>query len=98
MNMETSGEFQIDPGCLNVGAPGGELEVVVPYTGPETTAEALGRVATLTAGLNARVLLVAVHTLPYPLPFVCPTLVHAQVSQGAIQNFHPYTKATTVEG
>ena len=83
--METRGEFRIDPGCLNVGAPDGELEVVVPYTGPETTAEALGRVAALTAGLNARVLLVAVHTLPYPLPFVCPTLVHAHLVNRLIE-------------
>jgi len=33
----------------------------------------------LTAGLSARVVLIAVHTLPYPLPFVCPALVHAHL-------------------
>jgi len=77
--METRGEFCIDPGSLTVGGADGELEVVVPYTGPSTTAAALERAAALTAGLNARVLLIAVHTLPYPQPFVCPTLVHAHL-------------------
>jgi hypothetical protein len=55
------------------------MEVVVPYTGPETTAAVLERAAAFTAGLNARILLIAVHTLPYPAPFVCPTLVHAHL-------------------
>jgi hypothetical protein len=75
--METRGEFRIDPGSLTEGGAEGELEVVIPYTGPSTTAAALESAATLTAGLNAQVLLIAVHTLPYPLPFVCPALVHA---------------------
>jgi hypothetical protein len=77
--VEIRGEFRIDPGCLTAGESGGELELVVPYTGPETTAAALERAAVLTAGLDARVLLVAVHTLPYPVPFVCPSLVHAHL-------------------
>jgi len=77
--MEIRGEFRIDPGCLTAGEADGELEVVVPYTGPETTAAVLERAAALTAGLNARVLLIAVHTLPYPVPFVCPSLVHAHL-------------------
>ena len=77
--MQTHGEFRMDPGSLTEDAGHGELEVVVPYTEPSTTAAALERVAALTAGLNARVLLIAVHTLPYPLPFVCPTLVHAHL-------------------
>jgi hypothetical protein len=77
--VEIRGEFRIDPGCLTTGEAGSELELVVPYTGPETTAAALERAAVLTAGLNARVLLLAVHTLPYPVPFVCPSLVHAHL-------------------
>jgi hypothetical protein len=77
--VEIRGEFHVDPGCLTAGEAGGELELVVPYTGPETTAAALERAAVLTAGLDARVLLVAVHTLPYPVPFVCPSLVHAHL-------------------
>jgi hypothetical protein len=77
--MNISGEYQIDPGRLDTGGADGELEVVVPYTGPASTAAALDRLPVLTAGLNARVLLIAVHALPYPLPFVCPTLVHAHL-------------------
>src|ERR1022692_3924409 len=77
--METSGEFLIDPGCLEADEDGGELEVVIPYTELSMTAEVLRRVPALTAGFNARVSLIAVHTLPYPLPFVCPALVHAHL-------------------
>jgi hypothetical protein len=73
------GEYRIDPGCLYAGETGSEIEVVVPYTGPETTAAALQRAGVLTAGLEAKVLLIAVHTLPYPAPFVCPALVHAHL-------------------
>jgi hypothetical protein len=83
--MKTSGVFQIDPGRLDMGGADGELEVVVPYTGPETTAVALERAAVLTAGLNARVLLIAVHTLPYPVPFVCPTMVHAYLVEQLLE-------------
>jgi hypothetical protein len=77
--METSGELRIDPGCLETDGSGGELEVVVPYTEPSVTAEILRRVPALAAGLNAQITLIAVHTLPYPLPFVCPALVHANL-------------------
>jgi hypothetical protein len=83
--VEIRGEFSIDPGCLSAGEAGGELELVVPYTGPETTAAALDRAAVLTAGLNARVLLVAVHTMPYPVPFVCPSLVHAHLVEQLVE-------------
>jgi hypothetical protein len=77
--VQIRGEFRIDPGCLSAGDSGSELEVVVPYTDPETTAAALQRAGDLTAGLDAKVLLIAVHTLPYPVPFVCPALVHAHL-------------------
>jgi hypothetical protein len=77
--MNTSGEFQIDPGRLDTGGAEGELEIVIPYTGISSTAAALEHAPVLTAGLNARVLLIAVHALPYPLPFVCPTMVHAHL-------------------
>lgn len=79
--MKTSGEIQMDPGRLTVGAEDGDLEIVIPFTGTRTTAAALERAATLTAGLNAHVRLVAVHTLPYPSAFVVPALVHAHLVQ-----------------
>ena len=83
--MEIRGEFQIDPGSLTAGAGPGELEVVIPFTGPETTSAALARAAQLTSGLDARVLLIAVHTLPYPVPFVCPSLVHAHLVEQLLE-------------
>jgi hypothetical protein len=86
--METRAELRIDPGCLTASGAGSELEVVVPYTGPETTRAVLERAAALTAGLNAHILLVAVHTLPYPVPFVCPTLVHAHLVEQLLELAH----------
>jgi hypothetical protein len=83
--VDIRGEFRINPVCLAEGDTGSELEVVVPYTGLDTTAAALEQASILTAGLNARVLLVAVHTLPYPTPFVCPTLVHAHLVEQLLE-------------
>ena len=83
--MEIRGEFHIDPDCLTPAEGTGELEIVVPYTDAETTAAALARASVLTAGLHAHVLLVAVHTLPYPMPFVCPAGVHAHLVEQLIE-------------
>jgi len=83
--VETRGEFHIDPDCLTGDDGSNELEIVVPYTGPETTAAALARVEALTAGLETRVHLIAVHTLPYPVPFVCPSLVHAHLVEQLLE-------------
>jgi hypothetical protein len=77
--MEAKSHLQIDPGCLDAASDGSELEIVVPYSEPSITAATLRRAAVLTAGLNARVSLLAVHTLPYPAPFVCPALAHAHL-------------------
>lgn len=79
--MATRDEVHVDPGCLTGGAGSTELEIVVPYTGPESTAAALARAEVLAAGFHARVQLIAVHTLPYPVPFICPILVHAHLVQ-----------------
>ena len=77
--MRTSGEYQIDPGRLDTGgaAASWKLSSLIPglrLPRPRSTVRRC-----LTAGLNARVLLIAVHALPYPLPFVCPTMVHAHL-------------------
>jgi hypothetical protein len=77
--METSGVFRIDPGSLDGHYGDQVLEVIVPYTEAKVTARILGRVRTLTAGLNARIRLLAIHTIPYPLPFACPEAVHAHL-------------------
>jgi hypothetical protein len=75
--MESRGELRIDPGILGPETFPGEVELVVPYTDLEVTRSLLQRVQTLTAGLQARIKLLAVHTIPYPSAFRCPTAMHA---------------------
>jgi len=75
--MDVRGDLLIDPGTLDASAPGQDLEIVVPYTEPSITKQVLDRAAMLTAGLNARLTLVAVHTVPYQTEFGCPASSHA---------------------
>jgi hypothetical protein len=75
--METRDRLRIDPGSLEADGYAGELDVVVPYTEWSVTDALLKRAVALTAGLNARLTLVAVHTVPYPATFECPAAVHA---------------------
>jgi len=75
--MQPRGEVHIDPADLAGDTFAGEIELVVPYTDPEMTRAVLARAEALTAGLAARVSLVAVHSMPYPAPFVCPASTHA---------------------
>jgi len=77
--MNTRGELTIDPGCLAQDGASAEMEIVVPYTDWSVTKALLNRAAELTAGLNARVTLVAVHTIPYPATFGCPATIHAHL-------------------
>ena len=77
MSMLGRGELRIDPGELETDAFSGPLELVVPYTDPELTRAVLRKAVALTAGLQARISLVAVHSMPYPAPFRCPTSAHA---------------------
>ena len=77
--MRTSGKLQIDPGTLDAGNGGAEIEIVVPYTERALTAAVLQRASVLTAGLNASIRLVAIHAVPYPLPFHCPAAEHAHL-------------------
>jgi hypothetical protein len=71
----------MDPGTLIAGWAAREIEIVVPYTDRAATRAVLARAAGLTAGLNARIALVAVHTVPYPSDFECPASVHAFLVQ-----------------
>jgi len=64
--MRTRGELRIDPGQLGLESFSGELEVVVPYIDADTTRAVLCKAAVLTAGLQARVLLVGVQCVPFP--------------------------------
>ena len=74
--MRTRGELRIEPGALEQASES-ELELVVPYTAPELTRAVLGRAVSLTTGLNARIALVAVHSVPYATTFGCPSSTHA---------------------
>ena len=77
--MRTRGGLTIDPDAL-AAAPGEtELELVVPYTDWELAGAVLRRAAQLTAGLNVRVRLLAVHSIPYAAPFDCPAAQHAHL-------------------
>jgi hypothetical protein len=77
--MQTRGELRIDPGTLAASEPVDELEVVVPYTQSAVTDAVLKRAASLTAGLNVRLKLIAVHAVPFPADFECPASVHAHL-------------------
>jgi hypothetical protein len=77
MNMQTRGELRIDPGQLGTDAFSGELELVVPYTDPALARALLRKAVALTAGLQARISLVAVHAVPFPADFHCPASTHA---------------------
>lgn len=73
--------LRIDAGFAPPAAAEDDLEIVVPFTEWSLTLAALRRLPHLTAGLNARVKLVAVHTMPYQTGLYCPTLVHAHLVQ-----------------
>jgi len=77
--MEIRDRLRIDPGSLETDGFAGELDVVVPYTEWSVTDALLKRAVALTAGLNAKLTLVAVHTVPYAAPFGCPAAVHAHL-------------------
>ena len=77
--MELRGELRVDPGSLETYSAGEDLEIVVPYTDWSLTEAVLRRAAVLTAGLNAKLALVAVHTVPYPAQFECQAAVHAHM-------------------
>ena len=47
------------------------LELVVPYTNPAVTAQALAAAVEWAKGFQAAVTLMAVHVLPYPSPLEC---------------------------
>ncbi|HTX38476.1 MAG TPA: hypothetical protein VME43_25790 [Bryobacteraceae bacterium] len=81
MPVYPSGELRIDPGSIPSADAGQNLEIVVPLTEWSVTRAVLERAPALAAGLNARVKLIAVHTVPYQTPFYCPALVHAHLVQ-----------------
>lgn len=73
--MRTRGDLRIEPGALE-NSSDAELELVVPYTVPTVTRAVLARAESLTVGLNARISLIAVHSVPYATTFGCPSSTH----------------------
>jgi len=82
--MRTHGELQIDPPEIETGGSDGAIEIVVPFTEWAVADAVMKRAAAFTAKLNASLMLLAVHTIPYPMPFGCPALVHAHLVQQLI--------------
>ena len=77
MSMRSRGELRIDPGQLGADAFSGELELVVLYTDPDLARALLRKAVALTAGLQARISLVAVHAVPFPADFFCAASTHS---------------------
>jgi hypothetical protein len=49
------------------------------------TRAVLARAESLTRGLNARIALVAVHSVPYPTTFGCPSSTHAFLVEALVE-------------
>ena len=77
--MHTRGELQIDPPAVEGGPECGALEIVIPFTEWAVAEAVMKRAAAYAVKLDASVMLVAVHTVPYPMAFGCPALVHARL-------------------
>jgi hypothetical protein len=75
--MSNRGHVSIDPVTLDPEERQDEIEIVIPYLDPEVTLALLRRAASLTAGLQARIKLVAVHTISYSHDGDCSTARHA---------------------
>jgi len=75
--MQSRGELWIDPSHLGSDDASDELEVVVPYTDPALARALLRKAVALTAGLQARISLVAVHAVPLPADFRCAVSTHS---------------------
>jgi hypothetical protein len=82
--MQTHGELRIDPPSIESGGQCGSIEIVIPFTEWAVTEAVMQRAAAFTARLNAKLMLVAVHTVPYPMSFGCPALVHAHLVEQLI--------------
>ena len=82
--MRTLGRLSVDPGSLERSDAASPLEIVVPYTEWSLTQAVLQRAAVLTAGLQVRILLIAVHNTPYPADMGYPAAAHAHLVEQLI--------------
>lgn len=75
--MKIPGTLKINPSTLPVDSFPGEVEVVVAHTETALSREILKRAVALTKGLNAKVVLLAVHAVPYPCEFSSQNARHS---------------------
>jgi hypothetical protein len=75
--MNTRGELRIDPGSLELPSDEAVLQFVVVHSERSVTAAVLKRATELLSGLNAQILLVAVHAVPFPAPLAGASSSHA---------------------
>ena len=77
--MRSRGELRIDPSSIDTGGEAGELEIVVLHLDGTLTPAVLKRAGELTAGLNASIMLLAVHTVPFPASYASAAASHAHL-------------------
>lgn len=82
--MNPHGAVRIDPPELEIFGPREVIEIVIPYTEWSLGLAAMDRAAVLASRLSATVRLIAVHTVPYPMEFGCPALIHAHLVEQLI--------------
>ena len=75
--MNARGELRINPGSLEPLGDGAAIQFVVLHSERSVTAAVLERAAELVSGLDANVLLIAVHTVPFPASFASASVSHA---------------------
>ena len=83
--MPTKGQLQIDPPAIDSGGQRGPIEIAILHTEWAVTEGVMNHVVAFTANLDATVTLIAVHTIPYPMSFGCPALVHARLVEQLIE-------------
>jgi hypothetical protein len=77
--MKPQGTIRIDPPGLESLGPREAIEIVIPYTEWLLGLAAVDRAAVVGARLSTTVRLIAVHTVPYPMPLGCPATAHARL-------------------
>ena len=77
--MNARGELRIDPGSLDLDGDQAAMQFAVIHSERSITAAVLARAADLVSGLHASILLLAVHTVPFPASFASASASHAHL-------------------
>src|SRR5262249_1762354 len=83
-NMNRNRELLLKRDLPRVAEPPehtGTLDLVVPFTTPETTAKVVKRAAEFAGGLNASLKLIAIYVAPYPAELRCPTAMQEHLTK-----------------